>query len=85
MEVGEWCYEEVLLPSEVWEQVFGWLDSVRDLCACTATCRAWAALCWRQRRHVRLHALRPQPAASTDHSAPYRPKALPPPPQPLSS
>jgi hypothetical protein len=77
MEVSEGHPEEVLLPSEVWEQVFGWLDSVRDLCACTATCRAWAALCWRQRRHVRLHAVRPQPA-TTDHSAPYRPPLAPP-------
>jgi hypothetical protein len=51
--IGE-CGTAVPLPAEVWEEVFGWLDNVRDLCSCTATCRTWAALCWRHRRHVRL-------------------------------
>jgi len=43
------------LPDEMWEEIFGWLDSLNDLCACTATCRTWAALCWRERRHICLH------------------------------
>jgi hypothetical protein len=50
-----------VLPSEVWEEIFGWLDTVQDLCACTATCRSWAALCWRERHHVSLR-VRPKAA-----------------------
>lgn len=58
-EQGDGGHAGPTLPAEVWEEVFGWVDSVRDLCMCAATCRDWAALAWRSRTRIRLRHSKP--------------------------
>jgi hypothetical protein len=50
------------LPDEVWEGLFGWLDTGRDLCAVGASCTRFRNIVsgpslWRHltRRHLKYH------------------------------